>query len=267
MKHIPLIFCLALAGFISGCNKAPMVESSSTNHSRNADVASTDSASSKQSQNEVAQNTDMTSDSIQADEQLGTRWGDEISSVTHSVDLSRVSDSPVGETQIRYANKKFDGRSVKSISLGAGQISFSIVDDNHQPLPLYRQGQSYYVAAQDGQSYQLSYENHSDQTYEVVASVDGLDVLTGGSASRSNSGYVLRPQESLDIEGFRKSADAVASFTFSKPEDSYAAHNNDGSINNTGIIGTVVYELKVPKNKPKTRRGGYAPEPTAFPAD
>ncbi len=267
MKHIPLIFCLALAGLVSGCNKAPMVESNSTNHSRNADVASTDSASSKQAQSEISQNADGASDSIQAEEQLGTRWGDDISSVAHSVDLSRVSESPIGEAQIRYAAKKFDGRSVNSIALGAGQISFSIVDDNHQSLPLFRQGKSYYVAAQDGQSYQLNYKNNSDQTYEIVASVDGLDVLTGGSASRSNNGYVLRPQESLDIEGFRKSADAVASFTFSKPEDAYAAHNNAGSIKNTGIIGTVVYELKVPKNKPKTRRGGYAPEPTAFPAD
>lgn len=244
-----------------------MVESSPTNHNRNADVAATDSASSKQPQSEISQNVDVASDSIQAEEQLGTRWGDDISSSVHAVDLKRVSESPVGEAQIRYADKKFDGRSVNSISLSAGQISFSIVDDNHQSLPLFRQGKSYYVAAQDGQSYQLSYKNHSDQTYEIVASVDGLDVLTGSSASRSNNGYVLRPQGQLDIEGFRKSDDAVASFTFSKPEDAYAAHNSAGSIKNTGIIGTVVYELKVPKNKPKTRNSGYAPEPTAFPAD
>lgn len=69
------------------------------------------------------------------------------------------------------------------------------------------------------------------------------------------------------IEGFRKSENAVASFTFSKPENSYANHTTAGSIDNTGIIGTALYELE---NKAKSKQT-YAPEPTvkpnAFPAD
>jgi hypothetical protein len=40
----------------------------------------------------------------------------------------------------------------------------------------------------------------------------------------------------MKIEGFRKSDSAVASFTFSKPEDAYAANSNNGLIQNTEPI-------------------------------
>ena len=90
--------------------------------------------------------------------------------------------------------------------------------------------------------------------------MDGLDVLSGKPGSRYNSGYVLRPHSTLEIEGFRKSDSAVASFIFSSPGDSYAAHSDNGSVRNTGVIGTAVFELYDP-----TRRSDDSPE--AFPAD
>ena len=73
-------------------------------------------------------------------------------------------------------------------------------------------------------------ENHTDNIFEVVASVDGIDVLNGSAASRNNAGYVLHPHSTIQIEGFRKSDSAVASFTFSQPEDAYAANSDHGSI-------------------------------------
>ena len=180
-----------------------------------------------------------------------------------------MTTDPIEEVQVHYANKDFKGKSLNDISMQAGQIRFTIESDSGERLPLYRAGQSYYVAGKAGQSYQLHYRNSSDKTYEIVASVDGIDVLDGSSASRSNSGYVLSPHDDLTIEGFRKSEDAVASFTFSNPEDSYANHNAQGSIDNTGVIGTVVYEIE-PIDLPKPKKT-FAPEPTtkpnAFPAD
>ena len=205
---------------------------------------------------------------VRSDERLGTKWGDDVSSYVTQVDLKRLSFNPIDETQIRYAGKQFSGRSINSISLASGKISFSVVDDRGRILPLYRDNERYYLPANDGQSYQLRYSNSSNQTFEIVASVDGLDVLDGGKASRSKSGYVLRPNSSFAIEGFRKSNSAVASFTFSKPKESYAANSASGSIQNTGVIGTVVYELKAPKyDPPKKSNDGYAPAPNAFPAD
>jgi predicted ribosome quality control (RQC) complex YloA/Tae2 family protein len=112
---------------------------------------------------------------------------------TNQLNIENTS-SPIAESQVRYASKKYVGKAVNSLSLAAGKISFSIVDDAQRPLPLFRDGQQYYLSGKDGQSYQLKYQNHSNSTFEVVASVDGLDVIDGRAASRSNSGYVLRPQ-------------------------------------------------------------------------
>ena len=199
-------------------------------------------------------------------ERLGTKWGDDISSQVREVYISRVSSQPIAEAVVRYTNKDYNGRAVNSISMAAGKVNFALVDDQAKPLPIYRVGQEYYLAGKQGQSYQLQYENNTGKTFEVVASVDGLDVLDGSQASRRNSGYVLKPYSSLNIAGFRKSQAAVASFTFSQAQDAYAANTTSGSVKNTGIIGTVIYELKAPvqPEKPKTK---YAPTPNAFPAD
>ena len=205
---------------------------------------------------------------VSGSQQLGTKWGDDVSSYVQTVDLKRLSQQPVDETQIRYADKQFSGRGINRISLASGNISFSILDDQGRNLALYREGQRYFLSGQNGQSYQLRYHNSSAQTFEVVASVDGLDVLNGRQASRKNAGYVLHPYSSISIEGFRKSNRSVASFTFSQPEQSYAANSSRGSIQNTGVIGTAIYELKAPRYVPKKdQNGDYAPAPNAFPAD
>lgn len=208
----------------------------------------------------------LSSSGILNEQRLGTKWGDEIASSVTEVNLKRLSSSPIAETQISYAGKTFSGRSISGISLAAGKVSFSVTDVRGRNLALYREGQQYYLSAHEGQSYVLKYSNSSAQTFEIVASVDGLDVINGQRASRYNSGYVLRPYSSLNIEGFRKSNNAVASFTFSKPKDAYAAHSASGSIYNTGVIGTAMYELNAPRSAVKPS-SPYAPAPNAFPAD
>lgn len=192
-------------------------------------------------------------------ERLGTQWGDDVDSEVTTVDLRRISDEPLAQLQVSYADKSYKGRAVNSMSLLAGKVEFSVATDNGQ-LPLYRNAGNYYLQGEAGQAYRLVYHNNSAKTYEIVASVDGLNVLNGSAASRYDNGYVLEPNDDLVIEGFRKSQSAVASFIFSKPENAYAANTNAGSIDNTGIIGTVIYELYDP-SKPKPR------QPQAYPAD
>lgn len=58
---------------------------------------------------------------------------------------------------------------INGISLASGKISFSVVDDRGRTLPLYRDGQQYFLSAREGQSYVLKYSNSSAQTYEIVA--------------------------------------------------------------------------------------------------
>lgn len=204
---------------------------------------------------------------VAADERLGTTWGDEINSSVTQVNLTRLSEEPLAQNTVHYADKRYQGKSVEAISLASGQIRYSVRDERNQALPLYRDAEQYYLAGKSGQSYQLHYENSSNQTFEIVASVDGIDVLDGSSASRYNVGYVLYPKSSLTIEGFRKSESAVASFTFGAVKDAYANHNANASINNTGVIGSIVYQLKTDVEKTAASNQGYAPEPDAFPAD
>ncbi|MFW2077151.1 hypothetical protein ACG94X_05350 [Acinetobacter sp. ULE_I010] len=272
MYKSKILLWLFLCTLMSACSTAQYSTESSSEDSTASEAEYASTSKGAQSSSSMSSKTSAsaaaTQNRVQANERLGTKWGDDVSSHVTQIDLKRLSHSPVDESQIRYASKQFSGRSINSISLAAGKISFSIIDDRGRILPLYREGQNYYLSAQDGQSYQLRYSNSSNQTFEIVASVDGLDVLDGSKASRSNSGYVLRPFSSFAIEGFRKSNSSVASFTFSKPKDSYAAHSASGSIQNTGIIGTVVYELKAPKFYPaKNSNDAYAPAPNAFPAD
>ena len=254
MKRIHILICIMFCIFLAACSKKTE-DSHSTNPTETTSTATADAAA------------EATNNEVATDEKLGTKWGDEIDSQVTEVDLKRQSDSPLAEAIVQYADKNYKGKSVNSISLAAGKISFSVVDDHDNNIPIYRVGQSYFLSGREGQSYQLKYENNTAKTFEIVASVDGVDVINGREASRSNSGYVLNPHESLKIEGFRKSNSAVASFTFSKPEDSYAANSDHGSIQNAGVIGTVIYALEAPESDDAKPVNKYAPPPNAFPAD
>ena len=249
MKNINIFLCLFLCIFLAACSKK-----------------SDESASQSQTEATNADAAEAANNQVAADEKLGTKWGDEIDSHVTEVQLKRKSDSPLAETIVQYADKSYKGKTVNSISIAAGKVSFSVVDDRGNRIPMYRVGQSYYLSGREGQSYQLHYENNTAKTFEVVVSVDGVDVIDGSEASRSNSGYVLHAHDSLKIEGFRKSESAVASFTFSKPKDAYAANSENGSIQNAGVIGTVLYELEAPEDESKPVNK-YAPPPNAFPAD
>lgn len=224
-----------LAGLLAACGSAPL------------EVARPETT--------AAHNTVQTA---KAGERLGTEWGDEIDSrVQEAYGLHRTTTTPVAEKQIHYAAKNYRGRSILSIALAAGKIALSIEDERGAKLPLYRERDNHYLQGKNGQTYRLHYKNNSNTTYEIVASVDGLNVLNSRAASRQDAGYVLRPRGELTIEGFRKDDNTVAAFTFGAPQDAYAAHSTHGSVQNTGIIGTVVYELQ--GDTPRT--------PNAFPAD
>ncbi|WP_173912468.1 hypothetical protein [Acinetobacter sp. Marseille-Q1618] len=251
MKIINYFICLLLCVFLAACSK----KQSQNDVPHNSSTTASADAAADAANNEVA-----------SDEKLGTKWGDEIDSQVTEVDLKRKSNSPLAETQVQYADKQYQGKPIQGISVAGGKISFTIIDDRGDTIPLYRVGSNYYLAGREGQSYQLHYENNTSKTFEIVTSVDGIDVIDGSAASRSNSGYVLHAHDTLTIEGFRKSADAVASFTFGKPEESYAANSDNGSIDNAGVIGTVVYELEAPEENKKPINK-YAPPPNAFPAD
>jgi hypothetical protein len=73
----------------------------------------------------------------------------------------------------------------------------------------------------------------------TVLSVDGVNAITGATASTNQSGYVLSPWESAEIAGWRKSDDEIAQFNFTSLPDSYAART--GRPANVGVIGVAVF--------------------------
>ena len=243
LKFKPVAATL-LAMALAGCMSQPM-------SSRVAMESSADNA--------------MASKSVAQVERLGTQWGDEVQSSVQRVDLRRVGSQPLAEHVLHYAAKDYQGRSLKSIALAAGRVELSVRGDNRRALPIFRDNGRYFLRGTAGQAYQLVYKNNSDKTLEVVASVDGVDVISGKAASRYHNGYVLRPHGTLLIEGFRKSDDAVASFIFGKPSDAYAAHTDEGSVRNVGVIGTAIFELRDPNRGRDARASDGAAN--AFPAD
>ncbi|MFN0130011.1 MAG: hypothetical protein ACKV19_25380 [Verrucomicrobiales bacterium] len=109
------------------------------------------------------------------------------------------------------------------------------------PLPRYEVGARRIVVGEGGHGYVLSLKNLSDvRTVEVVASVDGLDVMDGRAASVRKRGYILAAKETLEIEGFREDEWQVRQFVFGRVSDSEAA--KIGKARNVGVIGLAVFE-------------------------
>ena len=103
-------------------------------------------------------------------------------------------------------------------------------------------GRSLVAGAADS-TYSIQIKNRSRSTLEVVASVDGLDVMDGAAASYGKRGYLIEPGQTLDIDGFRTSHSKVAAFKFSSVANSYA-NLRHGDTRNVGVIGLAVFTQK-----------------------
>ncbi|MGL6290849.1 MAG: hypothetical protein ACRC2H_09200, partial [Silanimonas sp.] len=123
-------------------------------------------------------------------------------------------------------------------------VRLEVVDrDLGTTLPQYRHRREAWVAGEDGQPYTLRLTNLSGARVLVVLSVDGVNVVTGESANPAQSGYVLAPYASAEIDGWRKSMHEVAAFRFSAAGDSYAART--GRPFDLGVIGAAVFREAV----------------------
>ncbi len=209
--------------------------------------------------------------------QLGTQWGEARESQVRTVKARRFSEQPDDVAELGYAEARALRRELGNAAerrlnllLADGDVEWAVLDEAGRPMPLQRARQSdgqFRVAGVEGARYSLQFRNRSDRTYEVVATVDGLDVLDGSAGSLRNGGYVLRGQESVTIEGFRKSLSEVATFRFSAPSRAYAANSVAGDVRNIGVLGAALFELEVP-NTPRRPRGSDASRsPHAYPAD
>jgi hypothetical protein len=135
----------------------------------------------------------------------------------------------------------------------------SIVDrETGQVMTAYRKDGRSYVAGRPASRYAIRLANQTGGRVMVVLSVDGVNVITGQTASVGQSGYVLDPWQSYDIVGWRKSDTAIASFVFAALGDSYAART--GRPGNVGVIGLAAF---LEKPEPQATRQRHDSPTTA----
>jgi hypothetical protein len=106
-------------------------------------------------------------------------------------------------------------------------------------LPIYWHDGRRYVVGKPGNEYAIRVRNGAPGRILAVMSVDGVNVITGDTASSQQSGYVLSPYESAEIAGWRTSLSQTAAFYFTSLPDSYAART--GRPDNVGVIGVAVF--------------------------
>lgn len=150
--------------------------------------------------------------------------------------------------------------------------SMEIVDrGNNGELYVYEKDGQRYVIGTPGAEYTVRIRNLTGGRILAVTSVDGVNVVTGETASPDQSGYVLEPWASVDISGWRKSLQATAAFYFTEHANSYAART--GRPNDVGVIGLAVFREREfraqvwPKDRIASAAGarGDAPASNAAP--
>ena len=124
-----------------------------------------------------------------------------------------------------------------------GLVEVSVYDRTEgRRLPVVWHSGRAYVAGKPGNEYQVSLRNRQQEELLAVVSVDGVNVITGETAHPSQSGYVLSPRGSLDIQGWRRSLSQTAAFYFTSLADSYAART--GRPHDVGVIGVALFRKK-----------------------
>ena len=134
---------------------------------------------------------------------------------------------------------------------GLADVTLYDRSDGRQ-LPVYWHEGRAYVVGKPGNEYAVRIRNRQRDEVLGVISVDGVNVITGETASAQQSGYVLAPYRQFDIGGWRKNLASTAAFYFTALPDSYAART--GRPDNVGVIGVAFYRKK------------EAPAPVAPPA-
>ena len=120
-------------------------------------------------------------------------------------------------------------------------VGLTVVDrETGEPLHVWRHLGRLYVAGEPGARYSLRITNQTGGRVLVVMSVDGVNILTGESASYGQRGYVFEPYQSYDVSGWRKSNTEVAAFTFAALSQSYAART--GRPADVGVIGIAAFK-------------------------
>jgi hypothetical protein len=149
----------------------------------------------------------------------------------------------------------------------AGQLgSVALVSrPDGQLLSVYPKDGRRWVVGTPGQEYGIRVCNTTGNRVLAVMSVDGVNVVSGETASPAQSGYVLSAHECADINGWRKNNSSTAAFYFTELPDAYAART--GRPENVGVIGVAFFRERAQritwKDAPARAAASPATEPAA----
>jgi len=165
-------------------------------------------------------------------------------------------DGPTSTPEVagRFISTSADGRPVTTVA-GYGVTSAPFVKSalvqvdvydrfDRSALPVFSKDGRHFIVGAPGHEYAVRIRNCTGGRVLVVTSVDGVNVISGDTASPAQSGYVLEPWGSVEIAGWRKSTERTAAFYFTDLGDSYAART--GRPRNVGVIGVAVFPEKAP---------------------
>ena len=122
----------------------------------------------------------------------------------------------------------------------ADVIVFDRTEGRQLPV-YYHQGRAW-IVGKPGNEYALRIRNRLGEEVLGVVSVDGVNVITGETATPQQSGYVVPPKQIFDVSGWRKNLGSTAAFYFTALSDSYAART--GRPDNVGVIGVALFKRK-----------------------
>ena len=126
-------------------------------------------------------------------------------------------------------------------TVNGGIATLEVIDrSNGSAFTVYNWHGERFIVGNPGSEYRLRLTNRTGARVLVVASVDGVNIISGETATPDQSGYVLGPWESVDIDGWRKSLAQTAAFFFTDLGNSYAART--GRPNDVGVIGLAVFQ-------------------------
>jgi len=122
---------------------------------------------------------------------------------------------------------------------------------NGRPVREYAQGGMTFIESRHGSNYTIRIKNDNAFKVMAVVSVDGLDVITGKPAEKTNKGYIVDAYSSTEIKGYRLSDEKSVDFVFVAKDGSknYVAQSEEGDKRNSGVIGIRVFQEKPEKVK------------------
>ena len=152
-------------------------------------------------------------------------------------------------------------------------VDVDVIDrDTGAQLPVYQHRGEWWIAGRPGARYAIQVRNAAPGRVLGVMAVDGVNVISGDTASWEQTGYVLSRGQSAQITGWRKSDAEVAAFHFTALPNSYAART--GRPDDVGVIGVAVFrERYVPPPPvsaapwPSRPEGKFQGEPSAAAAE